>query len=79
MNEKIRPGIYRHYKGKEYEILGVGHHSETLDPLVIYRALYDTKEFGNNSLWARPLDLFLEEVDLNGQKVPRFEYLGDKS
>lgn len=71
-NNIIKLGKYRHYKGKEYEVIGVARHSETLEELVIYRALYD-----NFDLWARPLKMFLEEVEVDGKKVPRFEYLGD--
>ncbi|GIW62594.1 MAG: hypothetical protein KatS3mg090_0420 [Patescibacteria group bacterium] len=69
----LKPGIYRHYKGKFYEVIGIARHSETLEPLVVYRALYDSKEFGKNALWVRPLKMFLEEVEVNGKKVKRFE------
>ncbi len=62
-----RPGIYRHYKGPLYEVLGVARHSETEEPLVVYRALY-----GDYGLWVRPLDLFLESVEVQGEPVPRF-------
>lgn len=72
---KIKPGKYHHFKGKDYEIIGVGHHSETLEELVIYRALYDSPEFGKNALWARPIDLFLGEAEVDGKKIPRFKYI----
>ncbi|SDL24989.1 Protein of unknown function [Modicisalibacter muralis] len=62
------PGIYRHYKGQSYEVIGLAHHSETEEPLVIYRALY-----GDYGLWARPLDMFNEGVEVQGEPVPRFE------
>ncbi|WP_280548680.1 MULTISPECIES: DUF1653 domain-containing protein [unclassified Halomonas] len=62
-----RPGIYRHYKGPLYEVLGVARHSETEEPLVVYRALY-----GDYGLWTRPLDIFLESVEVQGEPVPRF-------
>jgi len=70
-NEIIKLGKYRHYKGKEYEVIGVAKHSETLEEIVVYRALY-----GNNDLWVRPLAMFVEEVEVNGKKIPRFEYIG---
>jgi cyclomaltodextrinase / maltogenic alpha-amylase / neopullulanase len=68
----IKLGKYRHYKGKEYEVIGVARNSETLEELVIYRALY-----GDFGIWARPIKMFLEEVEINGKKVPRFQYLGE--
>lgn len=70
---KIKPGKYRHYKGKLYEVIGVAKHSETLEEMVIYRALYDSEKFGKNSLWVRPEKMFLEEVIVNGEKMPRFK------
>lgn len=68
---QIKPGKYRHYKGGEYEVLGVAKHSETLEELVVYRALY-----GNGDLWVRPLEMFREMVEKEGQKQPRFQYIG---
>ena len=73
--EELKKGIYKHYKGKEYQIIGIARHSETLEEFVIYRALYDSNEFGKNALWARPKKMFLEEVEINGQKMPRFKYI----
>ncbi len=72
MGNKIKLGKYRHYKGKDYQVLGVAKHSETGEKLVVYQKLYD-----NYSLWVRPYSMFIEEVEINGKKVPRFEYLGD--
>jgi len=72
----IQPGIYRHYKGKFYQVIGVGRHSETLELLVIYKALYEN-EFGKDSLWVRPLAMFIEMVEVNGRRVPRFEPVDD--
>lgn len=71
-NKEIKLGRYRHFKGKEYEVLGVARHSETLEELIIYRALY-----GNFDLWVRPLKMFLGEVEVEGQKIPRFKYVGE--
>ena len=66
---------YQHYKGKFYEIIGVGRHTETLEELVIYRALYDDAEFGKKPIWARPKKMFFGKVLVDGKKVPRFRRL----
>lgn len=66
----IKLGKYKHYKGKEYEVIGTAKHSETLEDLVVYRALY-----GDYGLWVRPLKMFLEDVEIDGKKIPRFQYL----
>jgi len=63
----IEPGLYRHYKGNDYEVLGVATHSETEERVVVYRALYG--EFG---LWVRPLAMFDETVVVDGATMPRF-------
>jgi hypothetical protein len=67
-------GRYRHYKGKEYEVLGVARHSETEEEYVVYRTLY-----GNFDLWIRPKAMFLETVLVEGQVCPRFQYIGGPS
>ena len=72
---ELRLGRYRHYKGKLYDVIGIARHSETLQELVLYKALYKT-EFGEGSLWVRPKDMFMEDVLVNGKKMPRFEYIG---
>ena len=72
----IRPGKYQHFKGKFYEVIGIGRHSETLEELVIYKAMYDDAKFGSNALWVRPKRMFLEEVEHQGKKVPRFKFVG---
>lgn len=77
--EEIKLGIYEHYKGKRYKVLGVGYHSETLEKLVFYQALYESEDFGKDVYWARPLRMFLEKVRINGQEVPRFTYIGENS
>jgi len=70
---EIKLGVYQHYKGKFYQVLGIAIHSETLEEYVIYQALYDSKEFGKNAVWIRPLKMFLEKVNFNGKLVQRFE------
>jgi hypothetical protein len=63
----LQPGIYRHYKGPQYRVFGVARHSETEQEVVFYQALY-----GEQGLWVRPLDMFLESVQVDGEQVPRF-------
>ena len=63
-------GKYRHYKGGLYEVIGMARHSETLEEMVVYRALY-----GEGGLWVRPLAMFLENVTLDGKTVPRFAFV----
>ncbi|MCQ4347907.1 DUF1653 domain-containing protein [Pseudomonas stutzeri] len=63
----LQTGLYRHYKGNQYRVLGVVRHSETEEELVIYQALY-----GDFGLWVRPLAMFLESVEVNGETLPRF-------
>ena len=67
----VQPGRYRHYKGKEYTVLSVALHSETQEELVVYRQGY-----GDHGLWVRPKRMFLETVEVDGQEVPRFRYVG---
>ena len=64
----IQAGVYRHYKGNSYQVIGIAKHSETEEDLVVYRALYGT--FG---LWVRPLDMFCGKVEMEGEIVPRFK------
>jgi hypothetical protein len=66
----IQPGRYRHYKGNDYEVIGEARHSETEEPLVVYRALY-----GERGLWVRPLSMFLDTVMVDGRALPRFRRL----
>ena len=73
---QIKLGKYKHYKYKEYEVIGIAHHSETPEELVVYRALYESKDFGENSLWVRPLDIFTDEVEIDGRRVKHFEFIG---
>jgi len=69
---EIAPGRYRHYKGQEYDVIGVARHSETDEPFVVYRALYGVK-----GLWIRPVAMFVETVIVDGETVPRFSRLPD--
>lgn len=76
MNEKTKPslkmGRYRHYKGGEYDVISIAQHSETREPLVVYRCLYD-----GNSWWVRPLEMFCETVTIDGELMPRFAFIGN--
>lgn len=67
MQQQPAPGLYRHYKGGEYRVIGTARHSETDEPMVVYRCLYD-----NDSLWVRPVAMFQETVPVDGAEVPRF-------
>ncbi len=66
----ITLGRYRHYKGNEYQVLGVATHSETLEPLVVYRPLY-----GKEAIWVRPYDMFVETIEIEERSLPRFELI----
>ena len=68
----IKMGKYRHFKGNEYEVVGLARHSETMEPMVVYRALY-----GEGGLWVRPAAMWLEQVDRDGYSGPRFQYIGE--
>ena len=67
----IQPGRYRHFKGNEYEVIGIAKHSETVEPMVVYRALYGARE-----LWVRPASMWTEIVERDGKSFPRFERIG---
>ena len=66
----LKPGKYRHFKGMEYELIGVAKHSETLEPMVVYRALY-----GDGGLWVRPAAMWNEIVDKENYHGPRFRFI----
>lgn len=68
----IKIGKYCHFKGKEYEVIGIARHSETLEPMVVYRALY-----GEHGLWVRPAAMWTEQVERDGYSGPRFQYIGE--
>ncbi len=65
-------GKYKHYKGKEYQVIGIAKHTETLEELVVYKALYED-ENGEQALWVRPKTMFFEDVVIDGKKLKRFE------
>lgn len=69
--ENLTPGRWRHFKGMEYELIGVAKHSETLEPMVVYRALY-----GEGGLWVRPAAMWTERVEREDYSGPRFTYIG---
>ena len=76
MEAELKTGLYEHFKGKKYEVIGLARHSETLEELVVYKALYKGN-FPEGSLWVRPLKMFQEMVPYEGKQVQRFRYLGD--
>lgn len=63
---------YKHYKGNLYTVIDIVRHSETLEEMVLYKPLYVSRDFPNQ-MWVRPIEMFLEEVEINGKKIPRFE------
>ena len=69
---EIKPGIWQHFKGNRYRVLGVASHSETLEPMVVYQALY-----GEGGLWVRPLSMWTEQVERDGYCGPRFVFVAD--
>lgn len=71
--DEIKLGRYRHFKGNEYEVIGVAKHSENLEPMVVYRALY-----GDGGLWVRPASMWNEIVERDGKRFPRFTYVGEE-
>jgi len=74
-SDPVKLGKYKHFKGNFYEVIGVARDSETDEELVVYKALYDSPEFGNNALWVRPKSMFLEEIEKDGKKMPRFSFV----
>ena len=75
MNDStFKKGRYRHFKGMEYEVIDIAHHSETQEAMVVYRALY-----GEHGLWVRPLEMFFETIERDGKSLQRFAYIGDMS
>ncbi len=72
MNEFVINGIYEHYKGKKYQLIGIADHSETLEKMVIYKALYDEEK-----LWVRPASMWNEIVEVDGKRISRFSLISD--
>ena len=70
--QEPKPGVYRHFKGNEYRLLYVAHHSETLEPMVVYQAMY-----GDKGVWVRPLSMWDETVERDGAVYKRFTYIGE--
>ena len=70
--QEPKPGVYRHFKGNEYRLLYVARHSETLEPMVVYQALY-----GDKGVWVRPLSMWDETVERDGAVYKRFTYMGE--
>ena len=76
----IKLGKYQHYKGLEYQVIGMAHHTETKSPMVLYKALYDVPElnevYGETVVFARPHELFIAPVKVNNKETARFTYIG---
>lgn len=72
MTEYIKTGLYQHYKGNYYQVIGLSRHSETLDSLVVYQSLY-----GDYGLWVRPVELFQSLIEYDNQEVPRFKFVSE--
>ena len=70
--QQVKPGRYRHFKGRDYIVLGVALHSETQEVMIVYQ-----QDYGDRRLWVRPKTMFLETVPFEGKEVPRFQFLGD--
>ena len=68
--EELKLGLYKHFKGNDYQVLGLARNSETLDYMVIYKALY-----GDFGTWVRPISMFLEKVMFEGEEIPRFKFI----
>lgn len=75
MVDLVLGGVYQHYKGKNYLLIDIVRHSETLERLVFYQCLYDNPE---GKLWVRPIGMFMESVVVDGISIPRFRYIGDQ-
>ena len=72
---EFKKGKYRHYKGKDYKVIDVVNHSETMEKMVLYMPLYVDPKYGEGALWVRPFDMFFEDVEIDGKKQPRFKFI----
>lgn len=72
----VEPGYYRHFKGRIYQVIGVGKHSETTEELVVYKGLYDGPH-GFGAIWIRPVPMFLETIERDGKTMRRFAPISD--
>ena len=76
MMHEIKRGTYQHYKNKKlYEVIDIALHSETCEEMVVYRALYQSEQFGDHRIWVRPKKMFFEEVCYEGRMVARFDFV----
>lgn len=73
----IIPGKYKHYKWKKYEVIWVARHTETNEVLVVYINLYEHPDYPYGSLWTRPLSMFEEDIEVDGKKIKRFEFINE--
>ena len=73
---EIKLGIYRNYKGHDYEVMGVGTDTETREIFVVYKMLYDSEGYKCGSIWMRPFDMFTGKVTIEGKEQQRFKYIG---
>jgi len=74
----MKLGIYKHYKGALYEVIGIGNHTEFLEKFVVYKALEGKKDYPAGTIWVRPLEMFKENVIVEGEEMPRFEFVQEK-
>ncbi|MFW5865722.1 MAG: DUF1653 domain-containing protein [Nanoarchaeota archaeon] len=72
---QIEAGIYKYFKGGALKVLYMAHHSETLEEMIVYEALYQCRTFGKGSIWVRPLSMFNEMVEVEGEQIPRFRFV----
>ena len=74
---ELKIGRYEHYKGNTYQVIDIAIHSESLEKMVVYKSEYDSSDFKKGTIWVRPLSMFLEKIESNGETKERFTYLGN--